>query len=259
MADEKAGTGEGEGGAAAASGTPPATGGEQESAEAKIARLERERDEANSKYEQEHRLNLSQRQHVEEANQIRREGQGQPPTRAADPLDQELADLEETLRAYAADNRRDPTTEILYRDKLAQKRQRETYVLFETAKRQAKPTFDALADRELAKRAEALFESGNFRDADAAIGYAKGERYDNTESERARLAKVATDREAELKRRAEGAPGVPPSAGGGSPAVERETVPFSEYLRATKADPNGKGKTLRERRDKGKIVLDMSR
>lgn len=260
MADDpKSGTGEGDGGAASASGTPPASGGEAETAEQKIARLQAERDAANKKFEDEHNLRLSQAAHVEEANRIRREGSGaaNPSTRPADPLDQQIASLEEQIRLLAAEGRRDAVAETLYMDKLAERDARDNQQRFAAALREARPVFDALPDRELAARAEELFRKGGFANAQFAITAAKGERYDNAENERRRLATVAEQQQQDLKRRAENAPQNP--ASGGSPGVRRDQMDFSEYERITKADPMGEGRKLRQRRDAGTLVLNMSR
>lgn len=260
MADDpKSGTGEGEVGAASASGTPPASGGETETAEQQIARLQAERDAAQKKFEDEHNLRLSQVARAEEANRIRREGSGagNPSTRPADPLDQQIASLEEQIRALAAEGRRDAVAETLYMDKLSEREARNQQQRFAAALSAAKPVFDSLADRELAARAEELFRQGGFANAQFAITAAKGERYDNAENERRRLASVAEEREKELKRRAENAPQNP--ASGGSPTVRRDQMDFSEYERITKADPMGEGRKLRQRRDAGTLVLNMSR
>lgn len=216
MTDEPKGApAEGEGSAAPASASPPAatdaaSGANEESAEQRAARLERELSDQKA-------LNASWKEKVEKANEVLRAQSAQPTTPpagmgAGDPLEARIATLEGLaiglrgdLAAYPNDNQVKASAvavglelERLYAAR-AERAQRSAW---EQRLREAEAHFATLPAR-IATKARELFATGEYASAQAATVAARGavlpDDFD-VEAERQRLAKereeLAKDRAA---------------------------------------------------------------
>lgn len=250
--DPKAGTAPDDTGAAeAASGNVEGSGGEAgESTEQRLAKLELMLAETQKKYEDEHRLRLSHLERVEQANQIIRQGPT-PPT--PDPLDQRIADLQEAQNAFAAQGRRDPATEFALEMAFQQKQERDRNRLWGEAMSRAQAEI-AQHPAEYRERAMALFQTGRFASGADAVAAAKGEDVDRLRQELDTRNKTIKDREADLLRRQESAPGSPRGAGATGTSANRMKV--SDYARRldelSQSDPAAARQLIRDK-ESGKI------
>lgn len=256
--DPKAGTGGGESGAAAASDPSTASGGEQETAEQKAARLEVEKAELAKKYEDEHRLRLSHEEKVREANAMRRDD-GRRDATDADPLVAEIAELQRAQAAFAAANHSDPATNSALRRAQAELEQRERTQATNERLAQARADIQSVP-QELQARTWQLWQSGEYWTIAAAAKAADGE---NASKLREQLGARESDlkkREAEILARQAAAPGSP-RAGGGGGGSGKPKMTLSEYVDKVntlqQTDPAAARKLVREK-DEGVFELDRS-
>jgi hypothetical protein len=243
---------------AGASGNDTPSGGQQTTAEQdRIAQIERERDELRQKYEDEHRLRMAHEQKVREVNAQEREGRQRATD--ADPLDAEIAALEQTVSALAANNQRDIVTERELRRAREEREALDARRELEARVAQARRDLEGVPEP-YRRRTWELWQTQQFWTVGAAYQAAKGEESDVL---RKKLEQRETDekkREAEVIARQNAAPGSP-RAGGGGASSGSKPMPLSEYVNRLndlqRTDPAAAAQLVSDK-DSGKIVLDRS-
>lgn len=224
MRDPQAALDPQEDGSATAPATPPATS-ESETQEQKIARLEREKQEAIDRAERERQLRLSHQSKVEEANQILEESRrSAPPPATADPLDQRVALLQEQVRLVQARGQIDPAAEEALDNALAKQRARDMQRMHEANIRRWEAEFAAMkANPEtapFADRAKALFQQGGYATTAIALNHARAEAAPDLRKQLEAAQKRAEEAERDLKARGEGR-----VSAGSAPVVSLERPP----------------------------------